>query len=393
MSDYSEFCEIPVKPCFQLITRSFFLTYSNLVEFDQKRALDIFYPFLLAYAVERDPSNLNYILVCAEKHQNGVTHVHALLVFKKERMMTVNNLLTYEGHRPQLLKTRCLSASVNYLKKDSIFNEMPKFEDTGLTDKTFKTRNRSKRLPENFDDIPLDIQQNRKANFEFMMANPFMKLMEGGAIPFNNICVFKKNIEYAKQQKALEDQPYERPLKCFWIFGPTAIGKSHFVRNNCGNSLYIKDAKNKWWDGYDGEKTVLIEEGQDFHSDQYLKIWSDKYTFRGEFKGGSKPIYEYNKMYITSNYLPHKAFKLDNTAIQKESLQALMRRFRFATIFNGNDQLSAYNPLDEHTYPKIVVRSIEELHQQRDILNADKKLAWLQLIPEIPQQTGEFLII
>ena len=36
-------------------------------------------------------------------------------------------------------------------------------------------------------------------------------------------------------------------------------GKSSGVRRDYGDSLYVKDAT-KWWDGYAGEETVVIDD-------------------------------------------------------------------------------------------------------------------------------------
>lgn len=62
---------------------------------------------------------------------------------------------------------------------------------------------------------------------------------------------------------------------------------------------------NKWWDGYNNQETVLID---DLELDSlsylghYLKLWGDPYgTLDGEIKGSTIPL-NYKKLYITSNY-------------------------------------------------------------------------------------------
>ena len=46
--------------------------------------------------------------------------------------------------------------------------------------------------------------------------------------------------------------------------------------------------RNKWWDGYDGEDVVLLEEIAPEHKElcQELKIWAQERPFRAEIKEG-----------------------------------------------------------------------------------------------------------
>jgi len=64
--------------------------------------------------------------------------------------------------------------------------------------------------------------------------------------------------------------------------------------------LFIKPA-NKWWDGYNGESTVLIDDFGPEHKvlGYYLKRWSDRYPVTGETKGGTVPLL-HTKVIITS---------------------------------------------------------------------------------------------
>lgn len=95
-------------------------------------------------------------------------------------------------------------------------------------------------------------------------------------------------------------------LQNYWCHGETGTGKSRSIRDTCGArglGIYLKEAS-KWWDGYNGEPVVLIEEFGPEHSallGGLLKIWCDHYPFRCEVKGGSLLIRP-RHIVITSNW-------------------------------------------------------------------------------------------
>lgn len=115
-----------------------------------------------------------------------------------------------------------------------------------------------------------------------------------------------------------------------WFFGPAGCGKSSSARS-ASTSLYVKMA-NKWWDGYDGEEDVLID---DFHPDQakylttYLKIWADRYPFPAEVKCGSMFIRP-KRIFVTTQYTMTQLFE------NGEDRAAIERRFSTGEINSFN---------------------------------------------------------
>lgn len=93
-----------------------------------------------------------------------------------------------------------------------------------------------------------------------------------------------------------------------WIYGPPGTGKTHSVISE-HPGLYWKQ-QNKWWDGYQGEEIVLLDDLDSACLGHHLKRWLDKYACTGEVKGGTVSL-QHKTFYITSNYTPEDLWPED----------------------------------------------------------------------------------
>lgn len=107
-----------------------------------------------------------------------------------------------------------------------------------------------------------------------------------------------------------------------WIYGKSGTGKSHSVITQHPNR-YIKPL-NKWWDGYQGEDVVHMDEICPEHVKwltPYLKKWADKWPFDAEVKGGAMQLRP-KLLVVTSNY------SIEEMCFTSQDADAIKRRFR-----------------------------------------------------------------
>jgi hypothetical protein len=84
-----------------------------------------------------------------------------------------------------------------------------------------------------------------------------------------------------------------------------------------------KKLQNKWWDGYRGQKAVIMDDLGPDHAKYlitHLKLWADPWqNHPGEIKGGQVALV-YDTFIVTSNYRPENF-------CSGIDLEALCRRF------------------------------------------------------------------
>ena len=95
-------------------------------------------------------------------------------------------------------------------------------------------------------------------------------------------------------------------INVIWIWGASQTGKTKYVYDNCPNPF--RPLNFKWWEGYDGHKTVLIDDfRKDYCKYHELLTLLDIYPIRVETKGGSRQV-QFDTIYITSPYSPEETY-------------------------------------------------------------------------------------
>lgn len=113
-----------------------------------------------------------------------------------------------------------------------------------------------------------------------------------------------------------------------WLFGQSGAGKTRSVYEKFPDA-FVKPCT-KWWDGYQGEEIVVLDDLDKFHValGGEIKHWADFMPFVGEFKGGSRRIRP-TRLIVTSQY------RIDEIWQDLQTIEALTRRFVFKVKLLG----------------------------------------------------------
>lgn len=139
-----------------------------------------------------------------------------------------------------------------------------------------------------------------------------------------------------RHQLAVDRKRDAKDVTGIWFFGESGAGKSHRARHY-SDVFYIKGI-NKWWDNYEGEDTVILEDVSDKHEflGDFLKLWSDKWAFTAEVKGASLRSIRPSTFIVTSQYTIDEIFKDEKTRT------ALKRRFKEIEVKRTEETAEAF---------------------------------------------------
>jgi len=237
---------------------------------------------------------VKYAVFGYEVGESGTPHLQGFLsLVKKKRITGVKSIVNERAH----LETRkgSKSQAIEYCKKDDNFEE---FGDVSMA--TGKQGNRTDL------DLVGDMVKSGASLLEVAEEHPgtFIKYNRG-----------------ISALKVALSKPYTPAgLRGVWLYGEPGTGKSRYVHENYPG-IYLKQ-QNKWWDNYQGERYVLLDDLDTDKLAHHLKLWSDRYPVTGEVKGSSVNL-TYDKFIVTSNFRPFELFK----DLDQRTIDAIERRF------------------------------------------------------------------
>lgn len=96
-----------------------------------------------------------------------------------------------------------------------------------------------------------------------------------GKVDIMNYLKLKKN--YDAHRLATQKAEHKSKTRGVWLYGAPGTGKSYYARHHYGDDVYIKQ-QNKWWDGYTGQKTVVLDDHDTDVLAHHIKLWTDEYA-------------------------------------------------------------------------------------------------------------------
>lgn len=130
-------------------------------------------------------------------------------------------------------------------------------------------------------------------------------------------------VSYRTLRAINSDYASPRPIvRTIWVFwGRSGTGKSRRAWDEAGLGSYGKCPRSKFWDGYQGQEHVVVDEFRGGIDISHVLRWCDRYPVRVEVKGSSRPL-DATTLWFTSNVDPRMWYP----ELDPETLEALIRR-------------------------------------------------------------------
>lgn len=283
---------------FRFRGKKFFITYPQC-----DLALDLLLEGLKIKFLHFDQRVSEYV-VANELHEDGNKHRHVFVAVEPGLdVRAMGNVLDVEAFHPNIQAVRSADAVLKYCVKEGDYI-------TNIPDKIKKAQKEESKM------------NKREVGRRLKDGEKLITLVEEYPELIFNYSRLKTDISMYMLEKN-DLLPLERTCG-IWLSGPPGSGKSTIATTRYGE--YYFKGNNKWWDGYNSQPTAVCEDVDESWTNTfyYLKIWSDRYVFTGETKGGQLKLRP-KFLIVTSNYTIEEL--CEKIGIKGDHVKAYTRRF------------------------------------------------------------------
>lgn len=239
------------------------------------------------------PPTVDYVGGQLEEGSNtGYTHWQLIAVFSQQvRLTRVKDVF---GHQVHAEATRSASA------RDYVFKE-----DTSIPGTKFELGT-------------YPFRRNQKTDWNKVKLAAQKGNLDCEDIPSQ---VYIQNYRTLKEIRKDHLVPEEMVRKVYVYYGETETGKSKTAFANAGRLAYPKDPNTKYWDGYQQQEHVVIDEFRGLINISNMLRWLDRYPVIVEAKHGATVLCA-TTIWITSNLHPRDWYP----DLDEQTKDALLRR-------------------------------------------------------------------
>lgn len=215
-----------------------------------------------------------YLIVGREIGENGTPHIQGYGELKKQTRWNTIKALLSRAHIESRRGTQ--EEAIKYSKKDDDFKEFGTPRKQGSRG-------------------DLDAVRQQAASEGMRSVTATRNLQQ---------------INVASKFLTFNEEPRRDASVVVWIWGPSGAGKTKLAYDRVGEDVYVKNTPNKWFDGYDAHKDVIIDDLKPkmMKTEEILAIL-DRYEVRVECKGGSRQFLA-SRIFVTSIYSPAEFWEL-----------------------------------------------------------------------------------
>jgi len=147
----------------------------------------------------------------------------------------------------------------------------------------------------------------------------------------------------------------------FYIHGPTGVGKSRWVYEQIKGKRFYMWNNSKWWDGYDGEEIIWVDDFRWMMDEQYyLKVF-DRYPCTVETKGGHVQL-KTKTWYVTSNIDCNSVCRSNPAMIRRlgANIMKIEEPLHVTEVTEGNTGTSVTDDSGDDMLEKALIRGFSD---------------------------------